>query len=357
LHQPSTPSAPNFTNLGVLLRAILVAEVARFLFLFANTFSVLGTAHAVLASGAIFEICLLVTVLNLFIVSEHISKLNVKLATFFILTLSFVIAACSSWLLNSFLFTELTQPPWQAGIIALLVCGIVLFYFHWRQLALSPALAEARLSALQARIRPHFLFNSLNTVLGLIRPDPKRAESVLENLADLFRALLADGNTLVSLDRELELAKAYIAIETLRLGGRLKTHWHCDDAPMTAQVPQLILQPLLENAVIHGIEPATEGGEIHVNLFEKSGRLVMVIRNPLLPASPTHSLPPSPSLPSLSSSSTQRTGHREGNHMALANIRERLDLHFDAEARMTHFTAGGDFVVQVEIPLVALPRH
>ena len=325
----------------------MVAEVARFLYLFVNSFSLFDTIHAVLGSGAVFEISLLGTALILFLVSDRISKLNFKSATLLILAIAFLVGTSMSWLLNTFLFSELAQPPWQAGVIALFVCSIVLFYFHWRQLTLSPALAEARLSALQARIRPHFLFNSLNTVLGLIRPDPKRAESVLENLADLFRALLADGNTLVSLDRELELAKAYIAIETLRLGGRLKTHWHCDDAPMTAQVPQLILQPLLENAVIHGIEPATEGGEIHVNLFEKSGCLVMVIRNPLLTQSSTLS----------SASSAQRTVSREGNHMALANIRERLDLHFDAEARMTHFTAGGDFVVQVEVPLVALPRR
>jgi two-component system sensor histidine kinase AlgZ len=183
--------------------------------------------------------------------------------------------------------------------------------------------------ALQARIRPHFLFNSLNTVLGLIRQDPRRAETMLENLADLFRALMAEPRTLVSLDREIELAKAYAEVESIRLGDRLRVVWHCDGAPGETKVPQLILQPLIENAVIHGIEPNPEGGEVHINIFVKGGCLLMVVRNPLLIAGPA----------------------RPGNRMALANIRERLDLHFDAEARMNHFTAGGEFVVQIEMPL------
>lgn len=220
-----------------------------------------------------------------------------------------------------------------SGSLAALITALIFFYFHWRQLALSPALSDARLMALQARIRPHFLYNSLNTVLGLIRQDPKRAESILENLADLFRALMAEARILVPLERELELAKAYVEVESIRLGERLKVIWHCDGAPLLAEVPQLILQPLIENAVIHGIEPNPEGGEIHINIFVKGGRMLLVVRNPLLTSSP----------------------RRPGNRMALANIRERLDLHFDAEARMTHYTTGGDFVVQIEIPLRNAP--
>jgi two-component system sensor histidine kinase AlgZ len=140
---------------------------------------------------------------------------------------------------------------------------------------------------------------------------------------------MAEARILVPLERELELARAYVEVESIRLGDRLRVVWHCDGAPLQAEVPQLMLQPLIENAVIHGIEPNPEGGEVHINIFLKGGRLLLVVRNPLLPAGP----------------------RRPGNRMALANIRERLDLHFDAEARMTHYTAGDEFVVQVEIPL------
>ena len=320
---------PDFRNLGTLLRTILLAEAARF---FYHLVEQGGLLHALLAMGSaipIYETSLLTTLLALFLVSPWLGAYAFWRGARISIVLAAMIAMAVHGLFSLSLPSSLNQGLFHSGALAALISMLIFFYFHWRQLALSPALSDARLMALQARIRPHFLFNSLNTVLGLIRPDPRQAESMLENLADLFRALLADPRTLVPLERELELAKAYVEVESIRLGERLRVGWHCEGAPMQAEVPQLILQPLIENAVVHGIEPSPNGGEVLINIFVKSGRMVMVVRNPLLPASPP----------------------RPGNRMALANIRERLDLHFDAEARMTHFTAGGEFVVQIEIPL------
>ena len=132
----------------------------------------------------------------------------------------------------------------------------ILYYFHLRNRALSPALTEARLQALQARIRPHFLFNSINAVLSLIRPEPKRAEAALEDMADLFRVLMADNRDLSTLEREVELTRQYLNLEQLRLGERLQVEWHIDNMPGEALIPPLVLQPLVENAVYHGIEPS-----------------------------------------------------------------------------------------------------
>jgi two-component system sensor histidine kinase AlgZ len=320
---------PDFRNLGIFLRALLLAEAARFVFLLVERNSI---AEAVLALGSgtsLYEAALLATLLVLFFIAPWLSRFSFWAGARIGIVLAAAVAMTAHALFAQALPDIFNRDFMRTGILAGLVSGLVFFYLHWRQMVLSPALSDARLMALQARIRPHFLFNSLNTVLSLIRPDPARAESVLENLADLFRALMSDPRSLVSLQRELELARTYVEVESLRLEDRLKVVWHCENAPMHAEVPQLILQPLIENAVLHGIEPATEGGEVHVNIFVKGDRLHMVIRNPLLAA----------------------RAPRPGNHMALANIRERLDLHFDAEARMTHFTAGGEFVVQVEIPL------
>jgi two-component system sensor histidine kinase AlgZ len=216
----------------------------------------------------------------------------------------------------------------HAGFIALVLTGFILFYFNWRYRVLSPAIVEARLMALQARIRPHFLFNSLNTVLGLLREDPRRSETVLENLAELFRALLAESRTLVPLAKELELARAYVEIEMIRLGSRLQVQWQVANAPMDALVPPLVLQPLVENAVYHGIERTDGGGILNVVVFEKDETLTMVVRNPC---------------------KAEEAG-RPGNRMALSNIRERLALHFDADAQMSSFRAGDDYVVQIRIP-------
>jgi two-component system, LytTR family, sensor histidine kinase AlgZ len=159
---------------------------------------------------------------------------------------------------------------------------------------------------------------------------------MLEDLADLFRALLAEPRTLVPLAQELQLARAYADIEAIRLGPRLRVRWDCGAAPGEALVPALILQPLLENAVRYGVEPLEQGAEVGVEARRDGDHLELVVRNPVGP-------PPAPG--------------REGNHMALANIEERLALHFDAEARLRSYVSeAGEHVVRVRLPVISAPR-
>ena len=206
----------------------------------------------------------------------------------------------------------------------------LLAYFGLRGRALSPALTEARLQALQARIRPHFLFNSINAVLSLIRQDPRRAELALEDMAELFRVLMADNRELTPLTRELDLCRQYLSLEQLRLGERLKVEWQLDAMPRDALVPPLVLQPLLENAVYHGIEPRIEPGTITINIAAVRDELRAVLRNPYRPDG----------------------GHHSGNRMALANIRERLALHFDAEASLSTRAGADTYEVRIVMPYV-----
>src|SRR5207245_8082787 len=194
-------------------------------------------------------------------------------------------------------------------VLAALASASLLAYFRLHTKAFSPALAEARLQALQARIRPHFLFNSLNAVLALIRRDPKRAERTLEDLADLFRTLMADMRQFVRLAYEIALLERYAEIEQLRLGERLRVSWELDAAPSDALLPPMVLQPLLENAIYHGVEPGTGVGDVLVRIERRGERVHAAIENPHLEAG----------------------GQRSGNRMALDNIRERLALFFDAE--------------------------
>jgi two-component system sensor histidine kinase AlgZ len=221
-------------------------------------------------------------------------------------------------------------PPDLARTLAIcaLVTAALLGYFRLLTKAFSPALAEARLQALQARIRPHFLFNSLNAVLALIRRDPKRAERALEDLADLFRTLMADPRSFVRLADEITLLERYAELEQLRLGERLRITWELDAAPSDALLPPLVLQPLLENAVYHGVEPGTTIGEVVVHIERRGDRVLARIENPYIEAEQ----------------------QRAGNRMALDNIRERLALFFDAEARLETRTANGRFRVEIEMP-------
>jgi two-component system sensor histidine kinase AlgZ len=182
--------------------------------------------------------------------------------------------------------------------------------------------------ALTARIRPHFLFNSLNAVLGVIRSDPRRAESALEELAELFRVLMRDNRDLVPLSSEIGLARQYLELEKLRLGERLHVRWDIENCPPDALVPPLMLQPLLENAVYHGIEPLGEPGEITVRVTREKERVSFELVNPCPAEAERHA----------------------GNQMALDNIRERLMLFFDLEAQLETVRRDRLYFVTISFP-------
>jgi two-component system sensor histidine kinase AlgZ len=217
------------------------------------------------------------------------------------------------------------------ALAGIAVALILLTYFRLRVQALSPAKDEARLQALQARIRPHFLFNTINAVLSIVRADPKRAETALEDMADLFRMAMSEQHELVVLSKEVELARQYLAIEELRLGERLKVSWDTQDMPPDALIPPLILQPLLENAVYHGIEPLQEGGTIDVRLYRAGNELHLEVRNP---------------------AQKSTVASVSGNKMALSNIRERLNLLFDVEAQYLVESDAEHYKVHILIPYV-----
>ena len=221
---------------------------------------------------------------------------------------------------------------WRPVLLSALIAAGGLWYFELRMKARAPAGTEARIVALNARIRPHFLFNSLNAVLSLIRARPREAESALESLADLFRAAMRDPSNDVRLVEELELGRQYLALEALRLGERLAVDWQVQPGLDDLLMPPLMLQPLLENAVYHGIEPAPEGGVIEVRIARKGDFLMMEIANPITPQGQLFAV------------------HEEGNHMALANIRERLKLYYDLEAQLDVQASSTRYLVKIMLP-------
>ncbi len=238
--------------------------------------------------------------------------------------------ASFDWFLYS--FAHLTSI--KAMLIAAFIGLLFQHYFELRTRAYSPALVEARLQALQARIRPHFLFNSLNAVLSLIRTEPRRAEAALEDLADLFRVLMSDSRNMTTLEEEIRLCRQYLSIEKIRLGERLQVQWISENISAAmlrkATLPGLLLQPLLENAVHYGVEPAAEPAPIRIHLSRTLDRIEIVVVNAYDPQRPP---PP-------------------GNQMALANIRERLALLYDVEAQLTTSAAAGMFEVRLRLPYV-----
>ncbi len=318
---------PDFRNLAVMARVLVGV----------NAVALAGTLYATPTLGAaldrfvfvaaFLEPLLLVELMALFAVSPWLARLPYAFGCAAIVGVVCVLAGVYHGAVRS--VTHEAMPSLgRTLVLALLMAGTLLAYFRLHTKAFSPALAEARLQALQARIRPHFLFNSLNAVLALIRRDPKRAERTLEDLADLFRTLMADQRQFVRLADEIALLERYSEIEQLRLGDRLRVSWELDAAPSDALLPPMVLQPLLENAVYHGVEPGTGVGEVLVRIERRGERVHAAIENPYLEAG------------------NQRTGNR----MALDNIRERLALFFDAEARLETRVANGRYRVEIEIP-------
>ncbi|BAO45456.1 sensor histidine kinase [Thiolapillus brandeum] len=216
-----------------------------------------------------------------------------------------------------------------SGILGALILRYL--YENHQQKQKELAESRARFQALQARIRPHFLFNSLNTVISLIPQHPGQAEEVLQDLADLFRASLGDESRMSSVGREMELTRQYLAVEQQRLGSRLRITWSLEDLPEDAPMPALLLQPLVENAVYHGIEPAVHGGEICIFGRYRNNVVALTVSNTL---------------------AEQDAGvHRQGNHMALENIRQRLAVRFGEEAGMHTGMVEDRYQVRIWFPV------
>lgn len=223
-------------------------------------------------------------------------------------------------------------------VIASIIAALALRYFYVQQQLRVQEQAElrARIQALQSRIRPHFLFNSMNIIASLIETDPVTAEAVVEDLSELFRASLNDAGSQVPLSEELTLCERYLRIEGLRLGERLTMDWQLEPVPPGVQVPLLTLQPLLENAIYHGIQPLPEGGTVGVRLWVAEDRVNVEIGNPLAPSG---------------GSTGGSTGN--GNRMALGNIRQRLAALYGGAAELRDDVRDGRYVTTLQLPLTA----
>lgn len=333
IKQNALPDAlPDFRNLGVTLRILLLSNGLALLQALLQAAGWGDVPLYMVQIATLLVPILLSSLLLLWIAQPWLHRLPYWRG---VLVVNALVATLT---LATYRFGgELYSPPGGDGsyfdevryvLLSVLVCGILLMYFRLRSQVLSRALHDARLQALRARIRPHFLFNTINAVLGIVRAQPRQAERALEDMADLFRMAMSDAQNLVPLQQEIQLSKQYLALEQLRMGDRLRVDWQLQNVPEDALIPPLLLQPLLENAVYHGIELLPEGGCIHIALRRGGDELQLKVENPC----PVRDTVPHP-----------------GNKMALQNIRERLELLFDVEA--SYQVERGKDLYRVEITL------
>ena len=260
-----------------------------------------------------------------------------------VMVLIVVLASILAQWMDRLLEMQLITPGYDAfvrdnALIAALLGAAMLRYFYvlaeWQ--ARLAAVAHARVEALQARIRPHFLFNSMNTVAALVRVDPDAAERTVENLSELFRAALGqdDAAHLGTLGEEWQLVDRYLAIEQLRLGERLRIQRELDGLPLEASMPTLLLQPLVENAVRHGIQPRRDGGQIVLRGVREGSMMRIEIDNPLADQ-------PAPG----------------GSGHGLNNVRQRIAYHYGPRASVEASPQGERFVVILHLPIEIRRAH
>jgi len=347
---------PDFCTADTVLAAVLISQLVAL---------VLTLAQSTLGGGISFWLDLARTSLFLLWIGlssaavlcygrpflERFSQNKAAAVALLLLVITTGVISEFAWWLENY-WSQFIQPPGEYSdiaihlaylfknmLICLVVSALALRYFYvshqWRRNV--ELEASARVEALQARIRPHFLFNSLNTIAALTRSNPAQAEEAIEDLADLFRASLKESDQKITLKEELEIARLYQRVEQLRLGDRLQVEWIVDDLPMRARIPGLSLQPLLENAIYHGIEPRAGGGTVTIQGSVLAGEMIEIsISNPLPEG--------------------RGPGRTQGNQIALGNIRDRFDIAWSGRASVEFGTSGDEFIVSLLFPSEGLDQ-
>ena len=336
---------PDFCRAQSVLAVILIAALVAILFTLAR-YGITTGFWSELARASLFLLWAALGTAAAWCVARGVlSRLDVRAGSALALALALMVTALvteGAWWVEDYAARAAGSDAGAGGAghlrmqlrnlaVCAIACGLALRYFYvshqWQ--ANVVAEAQSRVRALQARIRPHFLFNSMNTIASLTRSNPQAAEQAIADLSDLFRASLREHRERIPLAHEIEIARAYERVERLRLGERLQVDWQVDGLPMDAKVPALILQPLLENAVYHGIEPLDKGGIIRVSGRRDGKSAVLTIDNPVSP---------------------RVVGRRPGHRIGLDNVRQRLELMFHGEAEVEVIEAPERFVVTLRFP-------
>lgn len=326
---------PDFCAIRVLFIVVLIGELLAILLTMATSggFAELGLLSVFIQWIVISDtlvLCLLRPWMRRFN-NRQLAVISFILMQ--LVTLGYV--GLSSWLFGSLLTAGTLDFVLRSLGMSAIVSLVTLRYFYVQYLwqAQLRAESDARIDALQARIRPHFLFNSMNVIAALTRSNPARAETAIEDLAELFRFALGDPRRQITLDDELTIVRRYLEIEKIRLGDRLQVNWQTDALPGSANIPALVIQPIVENAIYHGIEQLPQGGTITLKGKRHKDALELCIANPL--------------------PEKNRAGHVKGNQMALANIRARMTAMYSGRSKVTVLEDDGTYSVTLYWPYVS----
>lgn len=337
----SSSLLPDFCNNQAILLVMLIAELLAIVLTlhhgdnFKDAFAYLGRVSFFIQSITLVDAAILCYG------KRGFRRLTPRVMGVLIYALLQLVTLSFTWLsftlipagagLSGNLHGSLNAALFRNGCISAIITAVVMryFYLHYQNLSRQRTENEARVQALQARIRPHFLFNSLNTIANLIHAQPHKAEDAVVDLAELFRSTLAE-RTLISLAEELDVSRRYLSMEQLRLGERLEVEWDIPSELEQVQLPALALQPLIENAIYHGIEPLPGGGIVTISARKQGDRVEMRVSNPI--------------------AAGYRSRHSSGNQLAINNIRQRLSLAYGPSAGLRVEVNHSRYTVVLSLP-------
>jgi len=336
-HSTAAELIPDLCQVGAVLWLVLFSEalVIVLILLSSGAFDFSWEFFGTLSFYVLWVV--LISAACLCRVRLHVGRLTLNqlmlISFLIILTVNLLVSLVSMWGLNHFLFED-HGWDWllRNQFITAILAALLLHYFHAQLQSRLRQRSEmqARLQALQSRIRPHFLFNSMNIIASLIHVDPDKAEQAVEDLSELFRASLKEAGVEVSLKQELELCKKYVHIESLRLGERLQVTWNIT-APLEIKIPMLTLQPIIENAIYYGIQPNASGGKVEIDITYNNNKVIILVTNPLPAQAPS-------------------ARNEKGNQMALENIRHRLHALYGEAVTMDALQESKHFIMKISYP-------
>lgn len=336
-HIPAADLLPDLCQVRAVLWLILFSEALVLVLILLSSGAMAFSLESFALLSVYVQWVVLVSAACLCRIRLHAGNMTLNqlmlLSFVIIMVVNLIISVCTMWGLNALLLEQqgldwLLRNQLTSAILAVLLLHY--FYVQLQNRLQARSELQARIQALQSRIRPHFLFNSMNIIASLIHEDPDKAEMAVEDLSELFRASLKEAGVEVSLKQELALCEKYINIETLRLGERLTVNWQVEHAERIT-IPLLTLQPLIENAIYHGIQPSANGGVVDIRIQLKNNWVNILVSNPVV---------------------TQHHARKDhGNQMALSNIEHRLHALYGEQAQMKYREEQQTFMIELHYPL------
>lgn len=324
---------PDFNNLGNIAKVFFISYLISCLYTVISITNISSLFDDVWKRFQLITPYLFLQMIILIVSANLLKKIETKLALFYIFISNFVSVYIIYSILHNSFYAFFNNAESAASVYAssLSLLVIIFIYFDWKEKVLAPSSALAQLSFLQSKMKPHFLFNTINSIMYLIKKNPEMAKKMLLNLSDILRASLKDEKEYISsIYEEITLAKKYLEIEKIRLEEKLIVNWNIDDKILHYNIPKLLLQPLIENAVVHGVQSLSNESsieiKIHLNMLE---HIVVEIKNQYNEANEYKP---------------------KGNNITLNNLKNRLAIYYEHEAKMNIVTKNGSFYVMIEMP-------